>query len=252
MKSLVFKPIAGAVLIGLAALLTSGSASAQANLVSNGGFEQLTAPLGLLDGIQLYDTALPTGWNTSANLTANLIIGPSGNPFTNNWSGLSVAAGFQIPSPDGGNFVLSNGASGAAVYNSSPISQQVSGLTAGQSYTLTFFQAASASQNQVNTAWWDVSFGGQTQSSVVMSNLPGSSTPWQVVTMSFVAGSSSQLLSFLANGTGPVGVSAINATLDGVSLVATPVPEAGSWTLMLAGLACGGFVTIRRRPSDKP
>ena len=246
MKSLRFKPIAGAILIGLA-LFASGSASAQINLVSNGGFEKLSAPLGLLDGIELYDTALPNGWNTSAKVLSNLIVGPSGNPFTNNWSGVSVAAGFQIPSPDGGNFVLSNGASCAAVYNSSPISQQISGLTVGQGYTLTFFQAASASQNQVNTAWWDVSFGGQTQSSAVMSNLPGSSTPWQTVTMSFVAGSSSQLLSFLANGTGPVGVSAINATLDGVSLVATPVPEAGTWALMLAGLTCCAFVSRRRQ-----
>ena len=246
MQSFRLQSLAGSALIGLA-LLASGSASAQANLVSNGGFEQLSGSLNPLDGIQFYNTAQPVGWNASANLAGNLVVGPGGNPVTSNWSGLSVAAGFQMPSPEGGNFVLSNGASGVAVYNSSPISQQISGLTAGQGYTLTFFQAASASQNQVNTAWWDVSFGGQTQSSAVMSNLPGSSTPWQTVTMSFTAGSSSQLLSFLANGTGPVGVSAINATLDGVSLVATPVPEAGSWALMLAGLAGIGFMSRRRQ-----
>ncbi|QYE36774.1 PEPxxWA-CTERM sorting domain-containing protein [Polymorphobacter megasporae] len=61
----------------------------------------------------------------------------------------------------------------------------------------------------------------------------------------FHAKSTSQVLSFLSNGT-PVGLPPI-AVLDGVSVAA--VPEPAMWGLMLVGFGLVGTAVRRRRPS---
>ncbi|MBN8808643.1 MAG: PEPxxWA-CTERM sorting domain-containing protein [Sphingomonas sp.] len=64
------------------------------------------------------------------------------------------------------------------------------------------------------------------------------------MTQNFVAGGTSQTLSFLSNGT-PNGLPPV-ALLDNVSLTAA-VPEPASWALMIVGFGAMGYSLRRRR-----
>jgi hypothetical protein len=110
------------------------------------------------------------------------------------------------------------------------IQQSLTGLTAGTTYDVTFWQAAGqfdcylengqcvdGTYNQATTNWWEVSFDGATQSSQTIAkpaNAPVS--VWQKQILSFVASGSSALLEFMANGT--PGNQPPMALLSGVSV----------------------------------
>ncbi|MEA5549571.1 PEP-CTERM sorting domain-containing protein [Anabaena cylindrica UHCC 0172] len=233
--------LAKSAIIGLSAITLSAfvSSSAQAtNLVTNGSFETtsngLTGQLGTP-----YGTELP-GWTylpapTSYDFifgsgTADTTGSPSeyyGAPLTfwgSNNGGLDV---WPASSPDGGNFLAVD-----PVYqNYAPISQLLNGLTVGQQYTVSFYNAAAQQFGFSGSTYdqWKVVFGGETQYATAF-NLPNHGfSGWVKESLTFTANSSSQLLQFFATG-GPVGLPPF-VLLDGVSVEAvkgTSVPEPSS------------------------
>lgn len=148
----------------------------------------------------------------------SLLFAGSGGTAFNSSNGLSSPAA----DPPAGNYI---GDDGDAIYRA-PLFQTINGLTAGDSYVLTFYQAADqqAGFSSATTEQWQVSLGGETQDSTLMSTPGGAFTPWNEQTMTFTATSTSELLSFLSLG-GPSGVPPV-ALLADVSL--NPVPEPAS------------------------
>ena len=228
---------------------------ARANLVSNGTFTgcngSLTggcAPANFAIGTSASGTVYNlTNWNISS--TSNLHCVAVGNPVTN--SALCGAGWnfghssdnlkmFALPgaAPGGGNYVLIDG---AAAY-SATLSQSVTGLTIGASYTLSFYQSAGqevlASTGAASIDYWQVAFGGQTKGSASQNSItvqPGSTTSpgWQLVTYTFTATAINQTLSFLSVGSGAPPF----LFLTGVDLEpVTSTPEPATVALVLAGL----------------
>ena len=146
-------------------------------------------------------------------------------------------------SPTGGNFVALDG---DTLYNAS-LSQTISGLTVGATYSLSFDWAVAqfADRTGDTTEMLHVSFGGESFDTDTAHNLPGGSIGWFNVTHTFVASDTSQVLSFLSIGT-PNGQPPV-ALLDSVSLT-NGVPEPNTWALMLIGFGgVGGMMRLARR-----
>ena len=147
--------------------------------------------------------------------------------------------------------------------------QTLNGLSVGQLYSVNFEQAAGDYYTQADTnkpwtdtAQWVVGLGGsisykyfgnnvynwvlspdaQLQSSALMNIDPNTGTsPWQTQDLTFKATSSSELLTFLAAGSGaPPFALLANVSVD-------PVPEPSTWVMMIVGVAGIAFGLLRRR-----
>ena len=214
------------------AVVAVAATPARANLITNGSFEQTT-----VTGKD-YFAGHVSGWSGGNLLT---FIDAPGT--ADNHGYLSVYGPFPTTSPDGGKFVE---ADGDPLY-SSAITQSISGLVKGQSYTLSFYQAAGQQDGftGATTERWQVSFGDQTQLSSMFSLPQGGVGPWQQQTMTFVASAATEVLSFLASGT-PDGAPPISF-LDGVTLNATPAKVPEPATLALVGTGLLGVFAARRR-----
>jgi hypothetical protein len=204
--------------VGLA-LLTCGGA--RANLVTNGDFAAYTgtAPK------DFTSNCLPTDWSTGGYV----YLDAPGTAVTA--PGIQVWGPFPAPPPPNanGNFIESDGSPSLAY----PINQTISGLTVGQSYSVSFVQAAGQEfgDSGTTTEQWQVSLGSNTQLSAVMNTPSQGVFPWESQTLTYTANSTSEVLSFLAVGGG--GVPPI-VFLDGVDMEANvPEPSAG---LLLAGV----------------
>ena len=223
--------------IAASATLSAGSAFASVELITNGGFEQNTGA-GQLD----YNTT-EKGWSANGGYTFiftsadTLIQGQYGN--FSLWGPSNGSNNGLTASPVGGAFLASDPS-----YNTQPITQSVSGLTAGDLYRLTFYWAADQQYTYSGNTYegWKVSLGSDTQSTGTTTLVSHGFKDWVQSTMTFTAASTTETLSFLAEG-GPAGVPPF-ALLDGVSLQAA-VPEPATWTMMLAGFAGLGFAGYR-------
>jgi len=237
MKNVFLKSVAG---LGLSLL----ACAANANLVTNGNFATCTGTAvqtNPSDNKTNFASCAPTDWTGGTGLVY------VDAPGTADGSGyLSVYGPFPSTSPVGGNFVQSDG---NPIYNSA-FSQVVNGLTAGDSYTLSFYQAAGQQTTftGATTEQWKVSLGGQTQSSTLMSDPSEGVVGWQQDILTFTATAASETLSFLAWGDGG------NTTnlppmvfLAGVDLEQVPEPA----TIALVGIALFGIGAIRMRQSGR-
>jgi hypothetical protein len=229
------------------------------NLVTNGGFAQnnVTGASAYLGNTR--NDVTVTGWTFGAFRGAgptnndngyNFIISDGTNLTTTGMAAQGNApygstplyGGQTINSADGsGWYIAADG-----WFGNESISQTINGLTVGQQYTVNFSQAHGQQAGFIGneTMTWQVGFGNSTQNSTPMNVISASPvTPWTPQSMTFTAGATSQVLSFLASGTQDVppfallsGVS-VEAVPSGVGAEAVPEPEDYVGTLIGLGFA---------------
>ena len=247
--------------------------------VSNGNFAQYS---GTTPGTtnDTFENVKPTGWTATGTpaSNSNLIFITNQAGVNNNSLYLQVyntkspsgTAPFPAPAP-GGNFVE---ADGNPSFEES-FSYQLHGLTPGQTYQLSFYQAAGQQQgfNGDTTNRWIVGLGtpggfnvtpigggfdgyslvdpnGSVAVSPLMSVPTGDYVPWEEVTVTLKADSTDDLLTFLAWGdNGNTANLPPMAFLDIANngAAATPVPEPSTLALTAVGVFGLGLVYLRQR-----
>lgn len=236
----------------IASALLFAGASAHAttiNLVQNGDFAENSGVAGKIGTKVGTTTVMVTDWTNgdyrSGSVGYNFLYFPSKtSPDKSNGIGLyTVTSG-----PHGENFIGDD-----ADYESAPISQTINGLVAGKQYVLSFEWAAGQQTGFYGPTKqdWDVTLGTQSQKTNVY-NLPGevkngptiqNFSGWMPDSMIFTATGSSEVLSFLAQGSPQVPPFTL---LADVSLVEAPEP--GTTTLLFTGLfALAGFGLFQSR-----
>ena len=220
------------------------------NVIQNGDFESTSANPGgpfpaAVEG-QFANTNVD-GWNANGY---GFVFTPTGVDTTgsiNEWGGnLTLwgpnngSANGLSASPLGGNFLGLDGD-----YNKASISQTVSGLTIGNTYDVSFYWAAAQQYgfSGATTEHFDVSLGTETYSTTTV-NLPDHGfSGWMQQTFTFTAQNTSDVLTFLAQGT-PAGQPPF-VLIDGVSMDVATVPEPS--TLLMGVMAFGAFSFRRKR-----
>jgi choice-of-anchor C domain-containing protein len=211
---------------GLAAVLVAMSAFAQANLVTNGSFEEGAINIG--DYTTLYDgdSISITGWEVL--------------PVSIDYIGSYWEAG------DGG-------VSGRSVDLNG---RNVGGLTQtfatadGQAYNVSFLLSGNPDSGPtVKTL--DVLTNGN--SHLFDFNITGNSRTnmgWKQKTFTFIATGDTSTINFMSTtgGASTSGECCWGPALDGVSVTAVPEPE--TYAMMLAGLGLMGFIARRRKQND--
>ena len=246
-------------LLGIAAIAACASLGAAgvhaAEFVTNGGFET-SSYAGNTEFGATYGGQGVAGWTGAGNdgtgqhlefyyhggtQTTQNAVNQYGDP-----KGYFYST-FNTLSSQGGSFV---GLDSDISYDGQ-ISQVINGLTAGQTYTLSFDWAGAQLINRTGDTFdaLHVTFGDQSFDTSTVNVTSGDTegggfSGWMHVTTTFKATSGSQTLSFLAVG-GPGGLPPI-AALDAVSLTGG-VPEPAAWALMLMGFGGLGAVMRRRR-----
>ncbi len=216
------------VLLGVIGLATpAGAGPVNGNWIANGSFETSTTT----QSTKMTNSNV-SGWATTSGYTflvypgkATVNLDPALNDST-----LYLYGGGAFPStsPDGGNFLVSDGG-----YLTGYESQTLTGLTIGTRYEATFWQAAGQqfSFSGTTTEQWRVGFGtsyasSSFQTTTLMSTPSQSFIGWNKQTLSFIATATTEFLSFEALGT-PSGQPPF-VLLDGVTFT---VPEPGSIAL---------------------
>lgn len=117
------------------------SGTAQADLITNGGFEQTTNPFPA-GSKQYFSQPGVVGWGGGSGGGGLSFLAAPGTADNNSY--LAVYGPFPITSPDGGNFYM---ADGDPTFRTNPITQTINGLTVGLQYTVSFYQAAGQQKN---------------------------------------------------------------------------------------------------------
>jgi len=180
---------------------------------------------------------VPTGWTVLAGTPDTM--DTTSNVGVSGWLSFGVA---PTVSPDGGTWV-GLGISGDYIEQ---FGQTLSGLAVGQTYTVSWQAANFGVNNSVD------SYLGSNAISVMLDGATigqgatlGLSSNWATQSLTFVATSASQMLSFrLAQGEKAyMGIDGISVTTGGL----TPaVPEPSTWALMAMGVVAVGAMRRRR------
>ncbi|MRW86287.1 PEPxxWA-CTERM sorting domain-containing protein [Pseudoduganella sp. FT26W] len=247
-------------LLAVAAMSAGNANAASTNLVKNGDFTQVTNgnnnQVGHVAGVTgetlLSDWTSYDGNNGGYNFVLN------GGQVTSAASAISLQS--FTSQTNGGNFFASD-----PLYHAGVLSQSISGLTVGGTYTLTFDYALGQQSGftGANTDYWQVLFGGTakahdlevgvlpantvSKNSAALSIATGGFSGWQTSTMTFTAAEATQVLSFFAQGSAGAPPFLL---LDNVSLTAA-VPEPSTWGMMLGGMGLVGFMARRRRAAKR-
>jgi hypothetical protein len=220
------------------------SQSAHANLVSDAGFN--TDSLGQ---IGFNTTASPWVASGDDQHSYDFILNGTGNSV-----GVSGNVAMYGPLPasgDGGNYLgidpVYTPHTGNTTSGVNSISQTISGLQIGSTYTLSFYWAAAQQQNYVGNTTEGWNFGlGDTAHSVSGSDLSQSFGGWKTDSITVTATATSEVLTFVAEG-GPNSGNPPFDLLDGVSLTKN-VPDSSSTAgLMGLGVAAMGIAAGFRR-----
>ena len=252
-----------AMLAAVVAIVTAGSARAQVLTVTNGDFAQYSGTTPGTNG-DYFQNVNPTGWTGGGGL----IFVTNAAGVNNNSLYLQVYNTPTFPGPPpGGNFVE---ADGNPLYENS-FSYQLSGLTVGTTYSLSFFQAAGQQQgfHGDTTNQWIVGLGttgfseynagggyygysmADSNASIAVSPLmtvpTGTYVGWEQVTVSLKADATNDLLTFLAWGdNGNTANLPPIAFLD-IAGNGAAVPEPAGLSLLAIGMLVSGAYTLRRR-----
>jgi hypothetical protein len=212
-----------------------------------------------------FSTVNPAGWYRGPVIEDDLVFIDAPGTATQTGGGsnsYAVYGPFANP-PPGGNFVQ---ADGNPTYESQ-FKQDISGLTIGTNYTLSFWQAAGQQTgfSGATTEQWKVFFGNdavtvncggspctidagsdQVFTSTLMSTPSQGVSPWNQVTGSFTATATSETLTFLAWGDGGSTVN-LPPTVFLAGVNSPAVPEPGALSLLGAGIVGLGLIVRRRR-----
>ena len=253
-----------ALLVAASVALMSSTHAFAAEFIQNGDFEQTT-----INGADASATPSEIGLNgyTVANWSSvpaeagytmpySFIFNPTlGDPAayssqsefgtltldTGNHHGLGSDPATLV-SPSGGQFYATLGQvppnSGAFEYHPGTLTQTVSGLVVGSTYTLTFLQAAALEPGNDNNydggsgtrySGFNVTFGSDGPHQLdIDATPPQGFTPWHQESMAFTATAETQALSFTG-----IQFQGAYSLLDDVSLTGAAVPEPTTAALSL-------------------
>lgn len=200
-----------------ALLLSSVSLLASANLITNGDFEDNVGLTGNNWGV--YNSV--NGWTTFSG------------------AGIEIERNTIVTAQSGNQYVELDS------HNNSSMYQQLTGLSVGESYLLSFWYHA-RTNNGDNDNGIDVSWGasapGVLQLAIVNETLQSTNNLWIEKTVSLFANQSTMYLTFAATGLN----NSLGGFIDNISLTkAASVPESSG--LVLFGLGLMGLIAVRRR-----
>jgi hypothetical protein len=224
-----------------------------ADLITNGSFE-MNGGIG-----QLGDNTTAMGWTVVPD-PRNSPTGPTyGFIFGN-----STAFAGGSPGSDGPVALFGSNPNGTAegtffygedtTFQTTMLEQNVTGLTVGKEYALTFGWAAAQQTGftGATTDHWVAKLGSQMESTVTVTNPSHGFTGWMDATLHFTATATSELLTLDGVGTclaGSCGETESGAPpfalIDSVAL--NGVPEPSTWAMMLLGFAGLGYAGLRSR-----